>query len=91
MYGDAQNDPAHRRMFKQVVLEHGICCLRSDSRCNFISKGFAMFKRVFAILLTLLSIAGAAATVTGCNTIEGAGKDVQQAGGAIRDEANEHK
>ncbi len=50
-----------------------------------------MFKRVFATLLTLLSIVGATAAVTGCNTIEGAGKDVQRAGTAIKDEANEHR
>ncbi len=50
-----------------------------------------MFKRIFVTLLTLLSIVGAAATVIGCNTIEGAGKDVQQVGGAIEDEANEHR
>lgn len=50
-----------------------------------------MFKRVFITLLALLSIVGAAATVTGCNTIAGAGKDVQRAGGAISDEANEHR
>ena len=50
-----------------------------------------MFTRVLAILLTMLSIAGATATLAGCNTVEGAGKDIQQAGGAIKDEANEHK
>lgn len=50
-----------------------------------------MFKRVFVTLLTMLSIVGATATFTACNTIAGAGQDVQQAGGAIKDEANEHK
>jgi len=50
-----------------------------------------MFKRVFMTLLTLLSIVGATATFTGCNTMEGAGKDIQRAGGAIKDEANEHR
>ena len=50
-----------------------------------------MFKRIFVTLLTLLSIVGAAAAVTGCNTMAGAGKDVQQAGSAIKDEANEHR
>ncbi|MDP2827198.1 MAG: entericidin A/B family lipoprotein [Sulfuricellaceae bacterium] len=50
-----------------------------------------MLKRVFMTLLTLLSIVGAAATLTGCNTMEGAGKDVQQAGQAIKNEANERR
>lgn len=50
-----------------------------------------MFKRVFAILFTFLAIVGAASTLTGCNTIAGAGRDVQRAGGAISDEANEHR
>lgn len=50
-----------------------------------------MLKRVFMTLLTLLSMVGAAATFTGCNTMEGAGKDVQQVGGAIKDGANRHR
>ena len=50
-----------------------------------------MFKQILVMLLTMLSIAGATAAFTGCNTIEGAGKDVQQVGGAIKNEANEHK
>jgi Predicted small secreted protein len=41
-----------------------------------------MIKRIFAPLL---------ATLTGCNTMEGAGKDIQQGGQAIKDEANEHR
>jgi predicted small secreted protein len=50
-----------------------------------------MSKRVFMTLLTMLSIVGASVTFTACNTMEGVGKDVQQAGGAIKDEAKEHK
>ena len=38
-----------------------------------------------------LFLAGAAATLTGCNTVAGAGKDIQQGGKAIKDEANEHR
>jgi predicted small secreted protein len=34
-----------------------------------------MLRKVILTLLTLLSIVGAAATVTGCNTMEGAGKE----------------
>ncbi len=50
-----------------------------------------MFKRVLLSLLTILSIAGTALTVTACNTVAGVGADVQKAGGAIKEEANEHK
>ena len=50
-----------------------------------------MTKRLFASLLAMLMLAGAAATLTGCNTVEGAGKDIQQGGKAIKDEANENK
>ncbi len=50
-----------------------------------------MIKKLLVTLLTMLAVIGATATVTGCNTMEGAGKDVQRAGGAISDEAREHK
>jgi len=50
-----------------------------------------MIKRVFAMLLATLFLAGTAATLTGCNTVSGAGKDIEQGGKAIKDEANEHK
>lgn len=51
----------------------------------------AMIHEIFMTLLTMLFIVGAAATFTGCNTIEGAGQDIERAGGAIADEAREHK
>ena len=50
-----------------------------------------MLKRSFVMLLTMLTLVGAAATFSGCNTVEGAGKDIQKAGGAISGEANEHR
>lgn len=50
-----------------------------------------MIKSIIASLLTVLMLIGAAATVSGCNTVEGAGKDIQRGGAAIKDEANEHK
>lgn len=50
-----------------------------------------MIKRMFVTLLTMLAVVGAAATVTGCNTVEGAGKDIQKAGSEIQSEAREHK
>lgn len=50
-----------------------------------------MIKRIVATLLATLFLAVAAAPLTGCNTVEGAGKDIQQGGKAIKDEASEHK
>lgn len=50
-----------------------------------------MIKRVFLLLLSTLFLAGTAAALTGCNTVEGAGKDIEQGGKAIKDEASEHK
>lgn len=50
-----------------------------------------MAKRIFALILITLFLAGIAAAVTGCNTVEGAGKDIETGGKAIKDEANEHK
>ena len=50
-----------------------------------------MLKRIFASLIAMLMLAGAAATLSACNTVEGAGKDIQQGGKAMKDEANEHK
>ena len=42
-------------------------------------------------LLTTLFIAGLFGTIVGCNTVEGVGKDLQQGGRAIKDEANEQR
>ncbi|HET7260270.1 MAG TPA: entericidin A/B family lipoprotein [Casimicrobiaceae bacterium] len=42
-------------------------------------------------LVTLLALAGFVVAVTGCNTIEGAGKDVKAAGGAIEKAAEKAK
>ncbi len=50
-----------------------------------------MIKRILVSLLATLFLAGVAATLTGCNTMEGAGKDIQQGGKAIKDEANQHR
>ncbi len=50
-----------------------------------------MIKKIFVSLLTTMFLAGALATLSGCNTVEGAGKDIQKGGEKIKDEANEHK
>ena len=50
-----------------------------------------MPKNFLALLMAAVFLLGTVATVTGCNTVEGAGKDIQQGGKSIKDEANEHK
>ena len=49
-----------------------------------------MVKRIFVLLLTTLFLAGTVVTLTGCNTVAGAGKDIEKGGKAVKDEANEH-
>jgi entericidin B len=50
-----------------------------------------MIRRIVVTLLTTLYLAGAIGTLAGCNTMEGAGKDIEQGGKAIKDEAKEQK
>ncbi len=50
-----------------------------------------MFKRILATLLAGLFFAGLMGTISGCNTLEGAGKDIEQGGRAIKDEARERR
>ncbi len=50
-----------------------------------------MFKKTLVSLLATLFFAGTLATLTGCNTMEGAGKDIKKGGEKIEDTANDHK
>ena len=50
-----------------------------------------MIKRIFAPLLAALFFVSFFGTFTGCNTMAGAGQDIEQGGKAIKDEANEQK
>ena len=50
-----------------------------------------MIKKIFAHVLVVTFLTGVFGTLTGCNTIEGAGKDIEQGGKAIKDEAREQK
>ena len=50
-----------------------------------------MFRNIFVSLMAALFLAGALGTLGGCNTIEGAGKDISSGGNAIKNEAIEHK
>jgi len=53
---------------------------------NPINKETVMWKKVLLCLVYLSSLGLAA-----CNTVEGAGRDVQHLGEDIHDEAQEHK
>lgn len=50
-----------------------------------------MIKRIFAPLLAVVLFAGFFGTLAGCNTVEGAGKDIEQGGRAIKNEAREQR
>jgi predicted small secreted protein len=50
-----------------------------------------MFRKLFALVLANLFLATVIGTLAGCNTIEGVGKDIQQGGKALKNEANEQR
>ena len=50
-----------------------------------------MIRRILGPLLATLFLAGLFGTLAGCNTIEGAGKDIQKGGKVITDEASKIK
>lgn len=54
-------------------------------------RGIVMRKNLAIAFISLLVLAGASTFLSACNTVEGAGKDVSKAGGAITEEAKEHK
>jgi entericidin B len=55
------------------------------------NRRFEMISKFIAPLVAALFFAGLFGTLAGCNTIEGAGTDIQQGGKAIKDEAREQK
>jgi predicted small secreted protein len=53
-------------------------------------KGDAM-KTIARILLLVTTLSLGSLTLTACNTMQGAGRDVEKAGQKLQDEAVEHK
>jgi predicted small secreted protein len=49
-------------------------------------EGTIMWKKILFVLMSVLSLA-----VSACNTVSGAGRDVESAGRAVSNEAEEHK
>jgi predicted small secreted protein len=63
----------------------------ASNRRAYAQRRTVMFSRIFVPLLTTLFLAGVIGTLSGCNTMEGVGKDIEQGGKAIKDEAKEQK
>lgn len=60
------------------------------SRDHPSTKGDTM-KRLLALALAATFALPSFALLSGCNTVEGAGKDIQKGGEKIKDEARENK
>jgi predicted small secreted protein len=50
-----------------------------------------MIKRIFSLSMAALFLVSLLGTLSGCNTVEGAGKDIEQGGKAIKNEAREQR
>jgi predicted small secreted protein len=50
-----------------------------------------MRKKTATVFACLVLFASASSVLSACNTIEGAGKDVQTVGNKVSEEAKEHK
>ena len=89
MYATVQNNYT-QLAYNLFVSSREIVISWVDSNLFYIGR-FIMIKKTFVSLLATLFFASTIAVLTGCNTIAGAGKDVEQGGKAVKDEANEHK
>jgi predicted small secreted protein len=87
MCASVQSDGVKRR--NDAGRSQGNTSARRKPR--FYDRKFKMIKRIFAALLATLFFGGVLGTLSGCNTMEGAGKDIQKGGKAITDEAREQK
>jgi len=88
VYASVQNSRIDSRniktRFTQKSLIHWLLFFFNHRRFN-------MIKKIFMPLLAMLVLASTGVLLGGCNTVEGAGKDIQKGGEAIKDEASEHK
>jgi len=50
-----------------------------------------MIRKILASILALAFVGGTTLVLTGCNTMEGLGRDVEKGGDKIKTEAQEHK
>ena len=63
----------------------------SGSRMTTHSTKGDTMKRFFALALAATFALPSFALLSGCNTVEGAGKDIQAGGSKIKEEARENK
>ncbi len=50
-----------------------------------------MIRKLISIVLATSYLAALSVALPGCNTVEGAGKDISAGGNKIKEEAREHK
>ena len=50
-----------------------------------------MIRKILASILASLFVLGSLVTISGCNTVEGVGKDISAGGNEIKEEARENK
>ena len=58
---------------------------------NLDNRRFKMIRKLFSLSLATVFLAGVFGTLAGCNTMAGAGQDIEQGGRAIKNEAREHQ
>jgi predicted small secreted protein len=87
MCANAQNIAGERR----ISVARNQANTEGHFALGFYDRRFKMIRKIIASLLATLFFAGLFGTLAGCNTIEGAGLDIQQGGKAIKDEAREQK
>lgn len=50
-----------------------------------------MLKKIISSLMMTFFLASLFGTLTGCNTVSGAGKDIEKGGEKIQEKADEHR
>jgi len=78
-------------MMNTLDVQDNLAIACFDVQLIFHNGRFIMINKIFMPLLAALFLSGLFGSIAGCNTVEGAGKDIQQGGQAIKDEAKEHK
>jgi predicted small secreted protein len=79
------DDESHRRAAPYAVWSE---CRSAPLSCPSTGRGDAMIKK---LVLLLAALGFGATTLTACNTMQGAGRDVEKAGQKVQEEAQEHK
>lgn len=78
--------------FGSSVTAHGACGRVVKGKLNFFREQLMNTKTIRLFVFSLLALAaGSTIILSGCNTVEGAGKDVEAVGEATSDAARENK